>query len=377
MIGPSEKATILACDDDEVILRLIGQSLRKKGYTVIEVESGKEALRVFQELVPDLILMDANMPEIDGFQICQKLRAMPSAKDIPIIMITSREDDQSVNHAFEVGAVEYITKPIKWSVLFKRIQLQIDAQRAFRQVQENRDQLKLERELIEEIISLTRQSAPFYPKGIRYLLEPVEKTAGDMLLSARSPDGTHNILLGDVTGHGLPAAIISPTVSDIVYSMTKKGFSFEAILPEINRKLRTKLPVCFFLAGCWLALDVSRRHLKVWNGGMPDVLIYRGGEIFRRIHSENLPLSIEKEGVSTMNWSSVIVEENDRVFAYSDGIVEQSDPGGNMFGNRRFEEVLTQVVRENSPLTRLQEVLDNYRGTSEQSDDITIVELVC
>jgi two-component system, HptB-dependent secretion and biofilm response regulator len=240
------EATILVCDDDEIILGLISQTLQKKGYLVIETEDGAEALQAFGENSPDLVIMDAKMPEMDGFQVCRKLRKTHEGRDTPIIMITALEDDNSVNQAFEAGAVEYVTKPIQWAVLLQRIKLQIKAHQAFDEVNKQRDRLTFERELIENIITRIRQSEEFDPKGIRFLIDPVEKTAGDMLLSACSPNGTQHIFLGDVTGHGLPAAIIGPTVSDIFYSMTRKGFSSGVILSEINRKLNITEVSAFF-----------------------------------------------------------------------------------------------------------------------------------
>ncbi|MBF0382666.1 MAG: response regulator, partial [Magnetococcales bacterium] len=129
MTDHADEAKILVCDDDIVTLSLIGQVLQDKGYTVIMVENGVEALEAFKNQGADLILMDADMPEMDGFEACKKLRAMPSVDELPIIMITTLDDDDSVNRAFDAGAAEFITKPIKWSVLYRRIRLLIKFQR--------------------------------------------------------------------------------------------------------------------------------------------------------------------------------------------------------------------------------------------------------
>ncbi|MBF0194870.1 MAG: SpoIIE family protein phosphatase [Magnetococcales bacterium] len=370
-------ATILICDDDEILLGLVSQTLKKKGYRVIETEGGKEAIEAFLKHSPDLILMDANMPEMDGFETTQKIQNLSEGNLIPIIMITAWEDDESVKKAFNAGAVEYVTKPILWPILLHRIHLQIEAHRAFAKIQNQNEQLNEEREFIEDIISFLRKSKSFEPHGINYLIDPVEKTTGDILLSARRPDGTHHVLLGDVTGHGLPAAIIGPTVASIFYSMTRKGFSPGSILNEINLDLHTKLPVNLFLAGSWLALDATRSHLEVWCGAMFDVLIFRHGKLFKKIPSKNMALGTKPESTFNMIVNTIAVEKGDRIFAYSDGIVEQKNSDGDMFGQNRLIATIIRYIIEDAPLELLKKELDEYRGEVEQEDDVTVVEIIC
>jgi two-component system, HptB-dependent secretion and biofilm response regulator len=379
MIKPKIKtdSTILVCDDDEVILGLVCQSLRRSGYRVIETEGGKEAIAAYLEHSPDLILMDANMPEMDGFEATQTIQNLSENSQVPIIMITALEDHKSVKKAFNAGAVEYVTKPILWPVLLHRIHLQIEAHRAFAKIQNQHKQLSKEREFIEDIISFLRKSKSFDSTGIKYLIEPVEKTAGDILLSARRRDGAHHILLGDVTGHGLPAAIIGPTVANIFYSMTAKGFSPGTILNEINKDLYTKLPANLFLAGSWLALDATRTHLEVWGGAMLDVLIFRGGKLFKNIPSQNMALGTKKESAFNMIVNSVAVQKNDRIIAYSDGIVEQKNSADEMFGDNRLIATIIKNINEDLPLEQLKKVLDKYRGEIGQEDDVTVVEIIC
>ncbi|MBF0384200.1 MAG: fused response regulator/phosphatase [Magnetococcales bacterium] len=369
--------TILVCDDDEILVDLIAMTLKNKGYEVIETENGEQAIEAFQKHAPDLVLMDASMPGMDGFEVTKKISSLSKEPKVPIIMITALEDGQSVKKAFESGAVEYVTKPILWPVLLQRIRLQIEAYRNFEELQHHHQQLTEERALVEDIIRLLRNSKPFDPKGINFLIEPVDKTAGDMLLSARRPDGAHNILLGDVTGHGLPAAIIGPTVADIFYSMTNKGFSPGIVLSELNKQLHLKLPRNYFLAGCWITLDVHRRHMEVWGGGMLDMLIFRDKELIKKIPSNNLALGIREEDAFNMTVTSIPVKHGDRVYAYSDGIIEQKNPDGEQFSQKRFIATLTKIIKTGEPLEKLKKVLDKYRGKVAQADDVTVVEIIC
>ncbi len=127
---PPKPMTILVAEDDEILLTLLSRFLRQNGYTPIDTENGAEAVRMFMEHTPDLVLLDANMPVMDGFQACVQIKKSINGAKTPVIMVTALADDGSVDRAFEAGAEEYVTKPIHWAVLRQRIRLLIERRRA-------------------------------------------------------------------------------------------------------------------------------------------------------------------------------------------------------------------------------------------------------
>jgi DNA-binding response OmpR family regulator len=113
---------ILVTDDDSSLRSLLVMALTAAGYTLAEAVNGKECLLKVERLQPDLVLLDALMPEMDGFSCCQQLRSWPQTQNLPILMITFLDDRDSIEQAFEAGATDYITKPIHWQVLRQRVQ---------------------------------------------------------------------------------------------------------------------------------------------------------------------------------------------------------------------------------------------------------------
>jgi DNA-binding response OmpR family regulator len=105
------KTTILAIDDDPLILKLIEASLVKDNYNIIFAQNGEMGLRLAEESKPDLILLDVVMPGIDGFEFCAIARKNPALKNIPIIIITALDDRDSKVQGLEAGADDYICKP--------------------------------------------------------------------------------------------------------------------------------------------------------------------------------------------------------------------------------------------------------------------------
>jgi len=127
-IAAAPKSSIVLVVDDSKYMRFkLRQILENDGYTVIEAENGVQALSICEQKKPEIILMDCMMPVMDGFTACTRLRELPGGDRVPVIMITSLNDDKDVDLAFEAGATDYITKPIHWAVLRHRVRRMLHA----------------------------------------------------------------------------------------------------------------------------------------------------------------------------------------------------------------------------------------------------------
>ncbi|MEM9539163.1 MAG: response regulator [Cyanobacteria bacterium P01_E01_bin.42] len=116
-----KKAEILVVDDTPANLRVVADTLSSAGYTVAAVTNGERALKRLQTYIPDLILLDIQMPGIDGFEICRQIKANPDTASIPIIFITALSDDESITQGFALGAVDYIMKPFREAEVLARV----------------------------------------------------------------------------------------------------------------------------------------------------------------------------------------------------------------------------------------------------------------
>jgi diguanylate cyclase (GGDEF)-like protein len=136
MIGGSPNRTrVLIADDDPSTRMIMREVLEQAEFDVLEVEDGKEALRCYESSAPDIILLDVEMPYFNGFDVCEKIRRQETSRQTPICIITGLDDDESVDRAYQVGATDFISKPIAWPALAHRVRYILRANKALNEIQ--------------------------------------------------------------------------------------------------------------------------------------------------------------------------------------------------------------------------------------------------
>lgn len=138
-----EQPRVLLVDDDEVNLLLTSIALRERGFAVTECASGEQAVQLLTEWLPDVVVLDAIMPGLDGFSTCRELRHMPGYESLPVLMLTGLDDDASITRAYEAGATDFFVKSPQWSLLAGRLRYLLRASRT--RVELERSKAKLAR----------------------------------------------------------------------------------------------------------------------------------------------------------------------------------------------------------------------------------------
>ena len=145
-----DQPTILIVDDDQVVRILMRDSLEDEGWSVIEAEDGIAACRCCDEAAPSLLVVDAVMPNMDGFELCRELRDRATTRHVPILMATGLDDDGSIARAYEAGATDFIAKPINWLILNHRIRYMLRGARTLEDLRQNQQSLRAARALERE-----------------------------------------------------------------------------------------------------------------------------------------------------------------------------------------------------------------------------------
>ncbi|MCP4220389.1 MAG: response regulator, partial [bacterium] len=130
------RARILIVDDNPENLQVLGKTLREEGYKLLAARSGMQALTSVKKKKPDLILLDIMMPEMDGYEVCRRLKQDPQTDRIPVIFLTAKSDTADMVKGFELGGVDYITKPFVKEIVFARINVHIKLKSALEKLEE-------------------------------------------------------------------------------------------------------------------------------------------------------------------------------------------------------------------------------------------------
>ncbi|MES2662702.1 MAG: fused response regulator/phosphatase [Pseudomonadota bacterium] len=376
---------ILVADDNDSDRLILSRIVKSQGNDVRTAVNGQEAIDLFKEWHPDIVLMDALMPEVDGFQAAKEIRILSGEDIIPIIFLTSLRDTESLAQCLEAGGTDFLSKPYNRTILEAKINAFGRLRRLQQTVKAQRDRLEMhhghllrEQEAAKRVFDNIAHPGCIASNNIKYLLSPMAVFNGDMVLAAKKPDGGIYVMLGDFTGHGLPAAIGAMPASEIFYGMAVKGFSAPEILREINKKLERILPKGFFCCLGFVDFCFDRGIIQVWNGGLPDIFLYRKLERdIVKISSKNLPIGILTSEKFRTQFDVYEIRSGDRVFLWSDGIHEAKNANDEMFGTHDLEKVFFESEIPQNLFENILDSVKNFTGGRDQDDDYTIIEITC
>jgi serine phosphatase RsbU (regulator of sigma subunit)/anti-sigma regulatory factor (Ser/Thr protein kinase) len=177
--------------------------------------------------------------------------------------------------------------------------------------------------------------------GVRIMISPAAHYSGDLILTARTPDGRLHVLLADAVGHGLVAAMNLLPLSQVFSAMSKKGFAVSRIAEELNAKIHHLMPADRFVGAALVSVDFRNRVVEVWNGGIPaPLMIGADGTVLHQWRSRHLPLGILDERSFSSEVEAIHYELEGQLFLFSDGLPEAESPSGEQFGRGRIQEIL-------------------------------------
>jgi len=366
--------------DDEKTNRLILKSLlSKQGYQTIEAVNGEQAVELFKQENPTIIFMDIVMPVMDGYEATRQIKAASAGRFVPIIFLTAISDEEALAQCIEAGGDDFLVKPYDKLILQSKIHSMQRIASLNREVQGMYRMIKREQELAESVFVNAIQSSNIDNPHIRHLVRPAGIFSGDMVLSAYTPARDLFFMTGDFTGHGLLSALGAMPVSEVFSAMTTKGFSAEEILIGINRKLKAMLPVGMFFGAQLVVVDHDLEHVRVYNAGMPDVIIVDGisNRIKHRLASNGLPLGVEAEIEPRDMVQYAPITHNDKILLYSDGLTEARNASDQVFGFDRLQAAISSAPADRI-FDRVIEDLDRFCGErTALADDITLAEIAC
>ncbi|AVP44786.1 MULTISPECIES: fused response regulator/phosphatase [Bacillus cereus group] len=274
--------SILIVDDNPVNIFVIEKILKQAGYhDLVSLNSAQELFEYIQfgkdssrhnEI--DLILLDIMMPEIDGLEVCRRLQKEEKFKDIPIIFVTALEDANKLAEALDMGAMDYITKPINKVELLARMRVALRLKSELNWHKEQEENLRNELDLATQV-QRNLLSSPLREDHIKieasYL--PSFKLAGDMYYWYKIDENRYGIILLDVMGHGISASLVCMFISSVLRETIKCLIDPELVIKELNKYMtllhneNDNIP--YYFTAIYLVVNTEDRTVEYVNAGHP------------------------------------------------------------------------------------------------------------
>ncbi|MCU1752517.1 fused response regulator/phosphatase [Pseudomonas sp. 6D_7.1_Bac1] len=381
MSPPLEPLTVLIAEDSAADRLLLSSIVRRQGHEVLTAANGAEAVELYQQQRPQLVLMDAMMPVMDGFEAARQIKLLAGETLVPIIFLTSLTQSEALARCLEAGGDDFLAKPYNQVILGAKIKAMDRLRRLQATVLEQRDliarhhnYLLNEQRVAKAVFDKVAHSGCLSAPNIRYSQSPYALFNGDLLLAAFTPAGDMHVLLGDFTGHGLPAAVGAMPMAEVFYGMTAKGYGLAEMLREMNAKLKRILPVDMFCCATLLCLSFQRRSVEVWNGGMPDGYLRDTASGKRTaLQARHLPLGVLSPEAFDDRTEVFPMALGDRVLLMSDGVIDTCDANEQLFGVERLQQVFADNRQPDRLFEEIEQALWDFRG--EARDDVSMVEV--
>ena len=383
-------------DDTPANLQVLAGMLKDRGYKVRPVPSGKLALLAARRDPPDLILLDINMPEMNGYEVCEHLKADDGLRGIPVIFISALTEPLDKVKAFATGGVDYITKPFQMEELHARVETHLKLRRLQVELEVANARLaEANGRMSRDLRAAAKIQETFLPREVprvpgadfAWVYRPCDELAGDGLNVIPLGGGRVGLYVLDVSGHGVAPALLSVTLSrllsppsdpsSILVGGGDGGVRSDVTPPaEVAARLNRLFPFDpateQFATLVYGTLDAATGEFRYVTAGHPGPVHLPAGGDPVILESRGFPIGLADDAHDER---TVRLAAGDRVYLFSDGVPEAMNPAGEQYGDARL---LAAIDRGRSvPLATavaaLQAEVEQWCGSTGPHDDLSIV----
>jgi len=379
---------LLVVDDNEMNRDMLSRRLIRQGHTVEMAVDGRQALEMIKTQKFDLVLLDIMMPEMNGYQVLEHMKADNTLPYIPVIMISAVDEIDSIVRCIELGAEDYLPKPFNRVLLKARIGASLEKKRLRDHQEAYTRQLDIENQRKSDELERARKiqlsmlpvSPPMDSRiDLAAHQETASEVGGDYYDFFPQPDGSLRIAIGDATGHGVgsglmvsmtKASLLAASETDLVALVRK----INNILNEIDLGLQLNMAL-MLLEVC--EMQDNYVTVRASGGGMPPIFILRAAGHAEECLISGLPLGIIDDAVYDV--TEIKLQSGDTMLLMSDGLPERFNDAGEYLGFERLTAALARIKTANLAATQILEhvahIGDSWANGQPLYDDVTMVIL--
>lgn len=366
---------VLVVDDVKANVDILIEALRDDCKLAVAL-GGQQALDAIARHPPDLVLLDIMMPDIDGYEICRRLRASETTRELPVMFLSALEDVKDKARGFEAGGNDYLTKPFEPLEVKARVRSLLKAKSYADAVREAAERdLRIAHEIQTGLLpaDIARQ-VQGTGLDVHAVMEPARQVGGDLYEVLGLGGGRVLVAVGDVSGKGIPAALFMAVTMTILRSMARRGHAPEEILRLLNDELLVQNPRGMFVTLQILVFDPAKREVTCASAGHhgavriprdapPEIVFTSSGRVLGLLPAE--PICRE----------TLTIEPGDTFVLFTDGVSEAFGPDGELFGEDRLLAHFQSSPPQSASAATLGTLaaVRRHAADTKQSDDITVL----
>lgn len=394
---------VLVVDNNPQMLRHISTLLTRTGFSYGYIAHSDHLFPRLEDEVFDLILLEVNMPKIDGITLLKKLKDHNLFKDIPVIMLTSDKNDRLMAECFAVGAKDFIVKPVNELALKSRIASTLAQQETLKQIEDGKikleqlntrlqdqndllskikNELSIQNEQIKEDIRLAQKiqknilssNQNFGFLSTHLVFKPRELVSGDFFYQDKDREGNVIVFVGDATGHGVSSAFLTMLVR-MAFGMTDLSAKPIDIMKGINRQLSECVPRGDHMTGQLLKISAGGCVVGC-NAGGPPCLHFSQGKTVKKFFEEGGPaLGMFGDERIPFEEKAFRLSKGDKILVFTDGILESRNQAGNVYGLDSVVNYVSKNLEESADKTvaGLHEDVVRFCANQQLEDDLTVM----
>lgn len=383
-------------DDVEENIHLLANILEASGFRIEASTNAENALEQLKHISPDLILLDYMMPEIDGLSFLKIIKKQSKLREIPVIFVTARKDEDAVLKGFEAGAVDFITKPFNSKELVARINNHLELKFSkqiinlkIKEITEINKQLESSKSEIEryyrllqnEIMSAADYVYSLLPKRLDtkrvttdWLFKPSQNLGGDSFGYHWIDRNNFAIYLLDVSGHGVASALESVSVLNMLRFSTLPNVDFTnpaEVFNELNKAFPIQYHNFLFFTIFYAVFNTKTRELRYSSAGHPPTFLFSNGNC-HNLNSENIIIGTRDDTIYT--YQSLELPNEFDLFVYSDGLTDPHTFDVNYWDENSLYEFVKNNLYSSDLLQKIMEHLEKIKISKNFKDDISILK---
>jgi sigma-B regulation protein RsbU (phosphoserine phosphatase) len=369
-------STILVVDDSPTNLQVLVRTLEGSGHRILAAKDGPTALDIASRAKPDLMLLDVMMPGMDGFEVCRVLKARPDTRHTLVIFLSARGEVSDKVSGLELGAIDYITKPIQAEEVLARVAVHLSRQHLERELRRSRD--RLDKELAGAAQMQRQLLPPTMPAHASIAFGSFYQTSrhagGDYYDVLPLYGDRIGIFVADVSGHGAPAAIIMAMIRAVVHSYPGVPDDPQKVLRYINSHFDFLWDTPMYATAIYAVIDTERRTMRLSSAGHPPPLRVGPSGDVETAQLETAMCLLWQE-LDIVPCVEVPLQPGERWMFFTDGITDRQSADGSMFDLDRLSAALARH-RDRAPTEIVDAIvgeLDAFAAGQEPDDDQTLL----